>query len=109
MAFNTGLATWAETAVGTNGGATATHAGAASGSGLRHIGIAVQASGDAAGVVTVESPAGTVLYKKRYAGAFTLSEPFPYGAIKGTVEGAMVAKVSASTSNSEVNIQGYTE
>jgi hypothetical protein len=67
------------TGVGTNAGVTVTIA-AVTGRFLAATGI--QVSGDAAAVVTVESPSGTVLWRKRFAGAFNVSEPFARGALK---------------------------
>lgn len=66
----------------------------------------IQTSGDAACVVTIESPANTVLWRKRFTAAFTMSEAFEPGEITGAVGQALLVKVSASTSNSEANIQG---
>lgn len=105
MSLFRGQGRWSETAVGTNGGATATHAAGASGT--KWVITGVQASGDAAAVVTIESPANTVLYKKRFAAAFNMSENGLV--LHGADASAVVAKVSASTSNSEVNVQGITE
>lgn len=95
---------WAEDGVGTNAGVTVTHAAAA---GNIHRVAAIQCSGDAAAVVTVESPAATVLYTKRFAAAFNMSEQFPVP-IAGSDGGAVLVKISASTANCEANIQGYT-
>lgn len=67
----------------------------------------IQCSGDAACIVTIESPSATVLWRKRFAAAFTMSEAFPIGEIVGAADAAMLVKVSASTSNSEANIQGF--
>ena len=89
--------------VGTNGGVTVTQA--ASGS-KTHWVTGIQCSGDAAAVVTVESPASTVLYTKRFAAAFNMSERFNTP-IKGAEGAAILVKVSASTSNSEANLQGF--
>lgn len=89
-------------AVGTNAGVTATIS-AVSGQRLHCTGI--QCSGDAAALVTIESPSGTVLWRKRFAAAFSVSEAFPLGAVVGAVGQALIVKVSASTTNSEANIQ----
>lgn len=93
------------TAVGTNGGATITVS--APDTGLSNYPTNIQCSGDAAALVTVESPASTVLYRKRFAAAFNMSETFQ-PRVFGTTA-ALVVKVSASTSNSEANVQGFTE
>lgn len=69
----------------------------------------IQASGDAAAVVTIESPASTVLWRKRFAGAFTMNETFPPGFLQSSAKNqAMLVKISASTSNCEANIQAAT-
>ncbi len=95
---------WSGTGVGTNAGVSVTKAAIV---GQRHECAGIQCSGDAAALVTIESPSGTPLFSKRYAAAFTMSEAFPPGTIVGSLSGAMLVKVSASTSNSEANIQGF--
>lgn len=95
-----------QSAVGTNGGATITIA--APGAGSKTFLSGIQASGDAAALVTIESPANTVLFKMRMSAAFDRSWSFPPRVMMGTDNGAVVVKVSASTSNSEVNAQGFT-
>lgn len=101
---NVGYGGWSETGVGTSSGVSVTHAAA---TGKQHQVTGIQASGDAAAVVTVESPSGTKLYSKRFAAAFTLSEQFltPLAAAR---DSDVLVKVSASTSNCEANCQGYT-
>lgn len=94
---------WAATGTGTNAGVTVTKAAAGT---AAHVVTGVQCSGDVAAVVTVESPAATVLWQKRFAGAFTMSEAWPLGQIVSGVNAAILVKVSASTSNCEANIQG---
>lgn len=103
---------WAKAGVGTNAGVTVTQTALAADKIASA--ASVQCSGDAAALVTVESPAGTVIYKKRYAAAFNMSETFPPGTIKalsatGTdVPGQdILVKISASTANCEANIQGF--
>lgn len=93
------------TGVGTNSGVTVTQA-APTGN-RRLVCTGIQASGDAAALVTIESPSGTILYKKRFAAAFTLSESFAPGTIAGAAGAALLVKVSASTSNSEANLQTF--
>lgn len=97
---------WTATNTGTNAGVSATQAAPSTGQKLVCAGI--QASGDAAAIVTIESPASTVLWRKRFAAAFTLSESFAPGTIVGATAQAMIVKVSASTAASEGNIQGFT-
>jgi hypothetical protein len=79
---------------------------AASGS-RRHCVTGIQCSGDAAALVTIESPASTVLYRKRFAAAFNMNERFDVP-IVGAAGSAILVKVSASSSNSEANFQGFT-
>lgn len=63
-------------------------------------------SGDAACLVTIESPANTVLWRKRFTAAFNDSEAFEPGEITGANGAALLVKISASTSNCEANIEG---
>ena len=73
-----------------------------------HIVTEIAASGDAAALVTVESPASTVLWRQRFSGAFTLNKTFAPGVMKGADGQAVLVKVSAATTNSEANISTYT-
>lgn len=95
------------TNIGTNAGVSATIA-APGVAGKHHVCTGIQCSGDAACIVTIESPASTVLWRKRFAAAFTVSETFAPGTISGADNAALLVKISASTSNCEANIQGYT-
>lgn len=99
--------TWQEDGTGTTAGVTLTHAAETSPN-KRHIVTGIQCSGDAAALVTIESPANTILYRKRFTGAFTLSETFSPGPIRGGLGDAILVKISASTANCEANMQGYT-
>lgn len=93
------------TGVGTSGVTTVTITGTA---GCKLYCTGIQVSGDAACVVTIESPAATILWRKRFAAAFTISETFPPGSIlSGTAAADMLVKTSASTSNAELNIQTH--
>lgn len=93
------------TATGTNAATSATVAGT---TGLKLYATGIQCSGDTACVVTIESPASTVLWTKRFAAAFTMSEAFPPGVIlSGTSGAAMLVKISASTTACEANIQTH--
>ena len=92
------------TGVGTDSGVTVTEAAT---TGRTKYVTGVQCSGDAAAIVTIESPAATVKWRKRFAGAFNFSERFDTP-IEGTAGEAILAKISASTSNCEANMQGYT-
>lgn len=66
---------------------------------------AVSGSGDAAAVVTLESPAGTILWRQRFTGAFSFSTPGVV--IPGAAGQNVLLKISASTSNCEANLSGY--
>jgi len=94
------------TAVGTTAGVSATKAAPAE-AGDRYSVCGIQCSGDIAAVVTIESPAATILWQKRMTGAWQLSERFTPGDMKGARGAAILVKVSASTTNSEANIQGH--
>lgn len=94
------------TAVGTNAGASATQA-APSDTGRHYFCSGIQVSGDAAALVTIESPAATILWKVRMTAAFDRAFSFAPGTIVGAKGAAILVKVSASTSNCENNIQGY--
>lgn len=91
-------------AVGTNAGVSATISTIGT-AGLTICPTGIQCSGDAAAVVTIESPASTVIYRKRFAAAFNMSETFYPGTLPGAAQQACLVKVSASTSNCEANIQ----
>jgi hypothetical protein len=96
---------WQEDAADTDGGGvTATHAAVAD---RRHVATHISGSGDAAALVTLESPASTILWRKRFAGAFTFSETLPLGSYVGDENAAMLLKISAATANSEANLAGY--
>jgi hypothetical protein len=95
---------WAEAGVGTNAGVTVTHP--ASGALQPYI-TGIQCSGDAAALVSVESPAGTTVWRKRFSAAFTMSEAFAPGQLLGAPGAAMLLKISTSTANCEANMQGF--
>lgn len=99
-----GLGAWSAAAVGTISGATATHTINTSAKRCNVTGI--QCSGDAAALVTIESPAGTILWRKRFAAAFNHSEGFGVPLVGADANNVLV-KISASTANCEANIQGY--
>lgn len=65
----------------------------------------IQVSGDTAALITIESPSATVIWRKRAGAAFSFSESFPPGTVMGAQGAAVLVKISASTSNSEANIQ----
>lgn len=94
---------WSENGVGTNAGVTVTHAASAS---LTHIVTGIQVSGDLAALITIESPASTVLWRSRQTASFDRTFTFPPGVLQGAPGAALLVKVSASTANCEANIQG---
>jgi len=96
---------WEEDGVGTTAGVTVTKSAV---TGKELVGAYVSGSGDAAALVTVESPASTILWRKRFTGAFTFSETLPTGCYRSAAGGALLAKISASTANCELNLAGYT-
>ena len=93
------------TGVGTNAGVTVTQAAPTEVTD-RYCVLGIQCSGDAAALVTVESPASTILYRKRFAAAFTLSERWAQEELQAAEGQAVLVKISASTSNCEASIQG---
>lgn len=103
--LNQGKSVFQGSAAGTNGGATLTFA--ACSAGFHYTPTNIQVSGDAAAVVTVESGAGTVVMKYRRAAAFADLLKFEPNVLQGADGNTLVVKVSASTSNSEVNAQGF--
>lgn len=92
------------TGVGTNAGVSVTIPVVGT-SGLTICPVGIQFSGDAAAVVTVESPSGTALMTLRYAAAFADKVSFYPGAFQGAVDQAVVLKISASTAHCEAAIQ----
>jgi hypothetical protein len=95
---------WEDTGVGTNAGVTVAHPAA---QGKQHWVTQIDFSGDAAALVTVESPAGTVLWRKRFAAAFASGEKFTTP-IQGADSQLVQVKISGSTANCEANIGGFT-
>lgn len=93
----------ANSAAGVAAGVTATLPAVA---GDRIIATHISGSGDLAALVTVESPSGTVVWRKRFAAAFTFSETFKYGELQAAEGQAILVRISASTANSEANIAG---
>ena len=64
---NRGSGSFTGTGTGTNAGVTVTKT--APSANKRHFVTGIQCSGDAACVVTVESPSGTELFRKRFTAA----------------------------------------
>lgn len=92
------------TGVGTTAGVTVTVA--ADGNKTHEL-YGMQYSGDAAALVSVESPSGTVIWRKRYAAAFNGESNFERP-LRGATGAALLLKISASTANCEINGQGAT-
>lgn len=95
----------AATAVDTNGGGVTATISAPSDTARHYVVTGIQVSSDVTALVTIESPASTVLWSKRFSAAFTASEAFPPGVINGAAGQAVLVKISAGTTNSEANIQ----
>ena len=93
----------AASAVGTNAGISAT---IAADSGLVICCTGIQVSGDAAALVTIQSPSGTTLWRMRFTAAFQWSQSFVPGVVKSDLNAALLVNISASTANCEANIQG---
>ena len=93
----------AASAVGTNAGVSATIAPQ---SGLVICCTGIQVSGDAAALVTIQSPSGTTLWRLRFTAAFQWAQTFAPGVVQGAMGAAMLVNISASTANCEANIQG---
>ena len=93
----------ANRAVGTTAGASVTLVNSDPKTLLSPLGI--QCSGDAAATIEIQSPAGTLLWRKRFAGAYAFSETFSVGAIRGAGGQNLICVISASTANCEVAMQ----
>lgn len=91
--------------VGTSAGVTVTQSAS---TGRTYAVTGIQVSSDLACLVTIESPAATVIYRKRLAGTGgNFSEVFEPGVLQGGISQAVLVKISASTANCEANIQGF--
>lgn len=101
-----GQGKFAVTAAGTNAGVTAKQS--AVDAKTINIPTHVSVSGDAAALVTIESPASTVIWQKRYAAAFADEIKFEFGELEGVIspDADVLVKISASTSHCEANIAG---
>lgn len=96
---------WSATGADTNGGGITVSKTAPSRDTDIYRVFGIQCSGDAAALVTIESPASTVIYRKRFAAAFNMSETFPNG-LEAARGQAVQVVISAGTTNTEANIQG---
>ena len=99
---------WTSTAADTNGGGVTVTKTAPSPTTKKLIATQISVSGDAAALVTVESPAATVLWRKRYAGSFSDTVTFVPGTVAGADGQAMLVVISAGTANTEANLSGFT-
>lgn len=99
---------WTETGADTNGGGVTVTKSAPSTLTWRHVVTQITVSGDVTAIVTVESPASTVLWRKRYSGAFADTVTFVPGTVVGGAGEAILVKISAGTTNTEANISGFT-
>jgi hypothetical protein len=99
-----GRGKFSATGVGTSAGVTVTRT--VSGSDKRCVVAGIDCSGDAAAIVTIESPAATILWRKRFAAAFNTSKEFSPG-LEGAEGQNVLVKISASTANCEANIYGF--
>jgi len=95
------------TAVGTGSGATATQAAITN---TTFVATSISGHTDTDAVITIESPAGTVLWQQALD---VTAEGFKFGEsglhIRGADRAAIVGKISASTTDAQVNINGYNE
>jgi hypothetical protein len=99
------LKEWQANAQGTTAGVTLTQA-APTAVGRKHVLEKFEAYGDAAAIVTVESPAATLLWKEQFAGAFNIERTLD---IEGAKDQALLVKISASTAFCGVNAEGHEE
>jgi hypothetical protein len=100
-----GVGVFSATAAGTNSGATATHAAV---TGQTYVVTNISGHGDADAVITIESPASTVLWEGKLD---VSAEGFNFSSGPVTIpcgrSAAAVGKIAASTSDCQVTISGY--
>lgn len=90
---------------GTNAGVTLTQNALTGSSDTIYV-SSISGSGDAAAIVTLTSNS-IVLWRQRFASAFTFSMNWTYP-VKSTNPGkSMILNISASTSNCEANMSGF--
>jgi predicted phage gp36 major capsid-like protein len=89
------------TGTGTTAGVTVTRSATA---GVKRTVVHISGSSDAAALVTIESPASTVLWRKRFSAAFTFESSFAPGVIEVAGNTDVLVKISASTANCEANL-----
>ena len=96
---------WSETAAGTDSGASATHAAE---TGVTHIATSISGHVDADAIITIESPAATVLWQSKIdisveGTSFAFSGLF----VPASSGGVVLGKIAASSSDCQVNISGF--
>jgi len=97
---------WSATAAGTDSGASATQAAPVAGH--RHVCTHISGHTDADALITIESPASTVIWESKIDISLEgTTFSFPVGGVVGAQDGAIVGKVASSTANCQVNISGY--
>jgi hypothetical protein len=99
---NTGV--FSATAVGTDSGATATQSADAS---QRYVVTNISGHGDADAVITIESPASTVVWESKIdvsveGFSFDFSPTIPCA-----INTAVLGKIAASSADCQVTISGY--
>jgi hypothetical protein len=92
------------TAVGTGAGATATQAAQ---TGATYIATAISGHTDTDSLITIESPAGTVLWESKIDISLE-GFSFHFGGlyVPGVADAAIVGKVASSAADAQVNISG---
>tara|TARA_Y100000401_G_C8317735_1_gene223499 strand:+ start:374 stop:727 length:354 start_codon:yes stop_codon:yes gene_type:complete len=109
---------FSETAVGTDSGASATHAAEAvadtgSSSSVTvnrtHVVTSISGHTDADSIITIESPASTVVWQSKIdVSVEGTSFNFPGIAVEGVPGAAILGKIASSSSDCQVNISGTT-
>ena len=95
------------TAVGTDSGASATQSAANTDT---YIATALNGHTDTDSLLTIESPAGTVLWESKIDISLEgTTFSFPNLQIRGAAGQAIVGKIASSTSDAQVNISGDRE
>lgn len=89
------------TGAGTNAGVAVEQAAE---TGKIHVATHISGSGDVAAVVTLESPNGTIVWRRRHTAAFVFGEEVY---VRGATGQALRLEISASTAACEANLSGY--
>ena len=97
---------WSETAVGTDSGATATHA---LNNNNTFVVTSISGHCDADAIITIESPASTVLWQSKVdVSVEGFSFNFSGLSVVGVSAQAILGKISASSADCQVNFCGTT-